>query len=87
MKIWSDFLGDIDIENDYMDKKYKNLSSFKQPNRIIRYENFLFLKEIFPLLMLRSSLIGDLRIYGAEWVEEDFRQLECCLPKKIWMEE
>lgn len=72
MNIWGDFLGDIEVPDDYIEKKYKNLSSFKKQreNGIIRYEDFLFLTDTFPLLMLRHSLISDLRIYGAEWQEE-----------------
>ena len=75
IKVWFDSLGEyLEIEDDYIDRKYPYLSGLENQRKesILRYEQYLFVKYIFPLLMLKESLILDRRIYGAEWVLDEF---------------
>lgn len=72
IKIWYDSLGQyLQIDDDYMNRRYPYLSGlYKQRKEsLLRYEEYLFFKQIFSLIMLKESLINDLRIYGAEWIE------------------
>lgn len=59
MKIWSNDYFDImiEVEDDYIQKKYKYLSGLKKQrtNSILRYEEYLFLKELYPLIALIES--------------------------------
>ncbi len=78
MKIWSNFFVDIEVPDDYKEKKYKNLIEIKKQRNsgIIRYEDVLFFKEVFPMIQLIESLCFDGRFYGADMTMDGYDTLD-----------
>lgn len=71
IRVWYDSLGEyLEVDDDHILRKYPYLSGLEiqRKESILRYEDLLFFKNIFPLLMLKESLILDRRIYGAECI-------------------